>query len=213
LTDKLYLHYLFKNYFRPDENLKFLDVGAGVNDNFKSYFNSTNTCLANLDVSFFSLQQLRKRIGSQEVPIRCRTCFIQGSVLDLPFQENFFDLVVCCQCLHYFSGADRNKALNEVIRVCKRGGSIIIAVKNRYSIQSVFTYVSPRNPLPFHPFTYKEIMRKTASLAGVQIFGNIKIPLLKDCHPINVFLNRHLNKTKFGLLSGMDLVLFAQKIT
>jgi len=211
LSGKPYLQYVFQKYFNPTDKLRFLDIGCGVTDNFKSYFNDSNSWLINFDISHSALIELKRRIDIGNIPINYKSNFVQGAALSLPFKDNFFDLVLCCQCLHYFSGENRKVALNEIIRTCKKGGYIIISVKNKYSLQSLFNLLSPRFPLPFHPFTYRELRRGFEHIQIIELFGNIKIPKIDYSLRLSIFLNKRYKKSRLALLFGMDLVLIAKK--
>ena len=43
----------------------------------------------------------------------------QGSILELPFQNNSFDYVLCVDVLEHLANADRAKAISELVRVAK----------------------------------------------------------------------------------------------
>ena len=214
--DKPYLRYLFEKYFFCTDNLRILDVGCGLNDNFKSYFNNSNNCLFNFDISREALLGLQRSIYHGAVPINVESKFIQGTVTDLPFRSNYFDLVLCVQCLHYFSGGEKKKSLSEIIRVCKEGGCVILSVKNKYSPQALGFKVlqrlyPPMFPLPFFPFTYKELIAELGKLQLIEIFGVIKIPKINYSLDLNLSLNKLYGKTRLALLFGMDIVLIAKK--
>jgi len=51
---------------------------------------------------------------------------IKGSILNLPFKNNSYDVVISVDMLEHLSKKDRNKAINEMFRVAKQ--KIIIAV-------------------------------------------------------------------------------------
>lgn len=57
-----------------------------------------------------------------------KTKFVCTDALNLPFQSNSFDLVFCRDVFHHVS--DRNAMLEEMLRVCKRNGRIIIIEAN-----------------------------------------------------------------------------------
>lgn len=112
--DKPYLQYLFQNYFSCISSLKILDVGCGAVDNFKSHFNNSGSRIVNLDISHLALLELNRKIITGEIRINSKSDLIQSTVLSLPFKDNSFDLVICCQCLHYFIGEERQKSLAEI---------------------------------------------------------------------------------------------------
>jgi 2-polyprenyl-3-methyl-5-hydroxy-6-metoxy-1,4-benzoquinol methylase len=51
--------------------------------------------------------------------------FVQGSVLELPFDEDRFDVVLCMEAIEHFSRADGRRFLAELQRVCRPGGVLV----------------------------------------------------------------------------------------
>jgi ubiquinone/menaquinone biosynthesis C-methylase UbiE len=51
--------------------------------------------------------------------------FIQGNALDIPLESNTYDLVFSCDMLEHIPQKERSKAIQEAIRVCKKGGIVI----------------------------------------------------------------------------------------
>lgn len=52
--------------------------------------------------------------------------FVHGSVLNMPFQDKSFDLVCCFDVIEHVQ--DEKLAINELKRVCKKGGTILVTV-------------------------------------------------------------------------------------
>jgi ubiquinone/menaquinone biosynthesis C-methylase UbiE len=52
--------------------------------------------------------------------------FRLGNVLDLPYPDNFFDLVVDGHCLHCIIGDDRSRCLSQALRVTRPGGLFLV---------------------------------------------------------------------------------------
>jgi 2-polyprenyl-3-methyl-5-hydroxy-6-metoxy-1,4-benzoquinol methylase len=50
--------------------------------------------------------------------------FQLGSVLDLPFESQSFDVVLCMDAIEHFTRADGERYVQELARVCRAGGSI-----------------------------------------------------------------------------------------
>ncbi len=74
--------------------------------------------------------------------------FINGSALNLPFKDNTFDFVVIRHLLHHLVGRSRSaskenahRAVDELIRVTKSGGYVIIEEEyNKYNIFGTLTF-------------------------------------------------------------------------
>jgi ubiquinone/menaquinone biosynthesis C-methylase UbiE len=52
-----------------------------------------------------------------------------SNICNIPYPDNFFDNVICIAVLHHLQKEDdRIKAINEMLRVCKKGGKILITL-------------------------------------------------------------------------------------
>ena len=91
-------------------------VGTGVLS-LPVYKNLRGAKIFCLDYSDKMLEAARAR--AEQMNLRGIE-FIQGDVGDLPFEDNFFDLVLSVNGFHAFP--DKNSAWSETYRVLKRGG-------------------------------------------------------------------------------------------
>ena len=54
---------------------------------------------------------------------------IIGDILNIPYKDNFFDYTLCIAVIHHLSTEEkRNKSIQELIRITKPGGKIMILV-------------------------------------------------------------------------------------
>ena len=54
---------------------------------------------------------------------------VLGNILNIPYKNNIFDYTICIAVIHHLSSANKRKeAINELIRVTKKGGKILILV-------------------------------------------------------------------------------------
>jgi 2-polyprenyl-3-methyl-5-hydroxy-6-metoxy-1,4-benzoquinol methylase len=51
--------------------------------------------------------------------------FVAGSVLELPFEPESFDVVLCMEAIEHFTQADGRRYLGELRRVCRAGGMLV----------------------------------------------------------------------------------------
>lgn len=63
-----------------------------------------------------------------EVAKKCKTKTVEGSVLDMPFKDNCFDIVISTEVIEHVE--DPKKAVEELCRVTKPGGILIITTPN-----------------------------------------------------------------------------------
>jgi len=54
---------------------------------------------------------------------------VLGNILNIPYKNNTFNYTICIAVIHHLSNIDKRKqAINELIRVTKKGGKILILV-------------------------------------------------------------------------------------
>jgi len=54
---------------------------------------------------------------------------IEGDILEIPFEDNQFDYTICIAVIHHLSTREKRiKAIEELKRVTKKGGQILILV-------------------------------------------------------------------------------------
>jgi 2-polyprenyl-3-methyl-5-hydroxy-6-metoxy-1,4-benzoquinol methylase len=88
-----------------------------------------------VDLSPKCLEVARKEIKKAGVEHKVKG-ILQGSIVDLTrFKGDSFDAVLCLGPLsHLTEKSDREKAADELVRVCKRGAPLFISVINRYGV-------------------------------------------------------------------------------
>ena len=137
--DERHKNYMINHMRTEEEKLirkyaagKILDIGCGTGQHLK---------LANaigLDVSFPMLREAKKK--------NCRN-LVQGNAENLPFPDNSFDTILCMFTV--LNLCDVEKSINEMKRVLKKSGNIIISVTtvwergNRPLIKKLFSRPEP----------------------------------------------------------------------
>jgi SAM-dependent methyltransferase len=99
-----------------------LDVGCGTGL-FCMMAIDTGATAAGLDASAGQLEVARERLPQAD--------FRQGEMEDIPFADNQFDLISCCNALQY--SMDPLSTLRQMKRVSKPGGSVSIISGTRTS--------------------------------------------------------------------------------
>lgn len=64
--------------------------------------------------------------------------FIEGSVLDIPFEDGVFDLVVMFDVIEHLPKGSETVALNEIYRVLRTGGRIVLSTPFRHPLSCAF---------------------------------------------------------------------------
>jgi ubiquinone/menaquinone biosynthesis C-methylase UbiE len=97
---------------------KVLEISTGTGDNFR--FLNKNAQYYGLDISMGMLRQAKRHLKHWKI----KSTLIHGEGEDLPFEDNFFDVVFHCGGINFFN--DKQKAINEMIRVAKHGTKLLI---------------------------------------------------------------------------------------
>ncbi len=108
-----------------DENSLVLDAGSGtgiVTLGFQSAGFRPKKTVA-LDLSFNSLEVSRNEFQKDENTDAGNICAVQGNVIEMPFADETFDLVLTCGVLEYVPLKD---GLKELARVLKTGAKLVL---------------------------------------------------------------------------------------
>jgi len=98
-----------------------LDVGCGSSPNINHLY---GRCVG-IDINKHAIEFMRDYSDAE---------FQEGSVLDIPFPEQSFELVTCIEVLEHLYPNDVDRALSELVRVLKPKGHIILATPNYGSV-------------------------------------------------------------------------------
>jgi ubiquinone/menaquinone biosynthesis C-methylase UbiE len=104
--------------FRPTKGMSILDVGCGTGSHLELY--QRYKCnLYGLDLSPSMLNVARERLGD--------TAQLNlGDATDMPYEDNKFDLVISMLSLHEMPPETRSAVLDEIKRVLKNDGRILL---------------------------------------------------------------------------------------
>ncbi|MBS8264433.1 class I SAM-dependent methyltransferase [Mesobacillus boroniphilus] len=97
-----------------------LEIGAGTGANFPYYANEMVKRVVTLEPNPYMIDQAKRRAKEVELPVE----FYQGRAETLPFKDGEFDTVVATLVL--CSVSEPQKVFQEMRRVCKKGGKIVL---------------------------------------------------------------------------------------
>lgn len=129
---------------RPADSV--LDVATGTADLSIEAVRRGKAChVLGMDISKGMMEIGRQKV--KKAGLEDRISFIEGSALEMPFDDAFFDAVMCAFGVRNFS--DLDKGLEEMFRVLRPGGQLMILE---------FSY--PSNPVIrfFYDFFFSHIM-------------------------------------------------------
>ena len=118
-------NYLTSLDLKLDEHSLVLDAGSGtgiVTLGFQTAGFRPKKCVA-LDLSFNSLQVSREQFEKDENADAGNISLVQGNVVEMPFPDETFDLILTCGVLEYVSLED---GLEEFARVLKTGAKLVL---------------------------------------------------------------------------------------
>lgn len=104
-----------REHFKIGAKVMILDAGCGTGYNLKCLESFGES--VGLDINDNAIAYCRKR-GINRLA--------QASILEMPFKDGSFDLVVSTDVLYHNSVENDLKALNEISRVLKKGGLLIL---------------------------------------------------------------------------------------
>lgn len=119
-----------------------------------------------LDLSFKSLEVAREQFMTRKKRSR-KTDPVQGNVLQLPFADNSFDLVMMCGVLEY---TPLDAGLREMARVLKRGAPLVLLPVKPSLIGSVLELLYN---FKIHPLANVRV----AATRYFNIVGNHEFPI------------------------------------
>lgn len=128
---QLILNMIKRANIKIQKNSSILEVGCGVGG-FCFWLRSKCKNVMGLDIAKMRINtanKLGKSLGK-------KTNFIVGDALSLPFKDESFDITVCSETLEHVP--DYLRAFNELVRVTKRGGNLIITVPNYINMTRLY---------------------------------------------------------------------------
>jgi demethylmenaquinone methyltransferase/2-methoxy-6-polyprenyl-1,4-benzoquinol methylase len=104
--------------FPPRQGMHVLDVGCGTGIHLKLY-QKTGCVVFGIDLSPSMLRVARNRLGDG-------AHLYFGDAAHMPYKDKRFDLIIMSTVLHEMSTGMRFDVIEEVKRVCKRDGRILL---------------------------------------------------------------------------------------
>jgi ubiquinone/menaquinone biosynthesis C-methylase UbiE len=104
-----------------------LDVGFGSGFTVQ-LFAEAGANVTGIDLTPWAVETTRARLAAFDLEADVN----EGDAENLPFDDASFDLVFSWGVIHHSSDMDR--ALSELVRVCRPGGTVVLMVYNRRSL-------------------------------------------------------------------------------
>ena len=165
----------FLQYIKVNDNDLVLETSVGTADNFQ-YMNK-NAKYYGVDISIGMLKMALKHIKKWNVNADFNCCEAEY----LPYKDNVFDVVHSCGGFNYYN--NKQKAVNEMIRVAKPGKKIFIIDETEKTVKEIYKNVPGKElynkekvnvPIEFIPEGMKEIDWKIVCKGYMYILSFIK---------------------------------------
>lgn len=184
------LEVVFKELLTEDiNNKKILDAGCGTGW-FSKFSAERGAFVTSMDLGENLLAK---------VALKCPSDRIVGSILDIPFQDNTFDVVISSEVIEHVP--DPFKAIQELFRVLKPGGTMILTTPNKIWYFAIWI----ANTFKLRPYEglenwtgWYEMKRKLkragfidSQLSGIHLFpfiSKVLYPILDFFHKFNKIL-------------------------
>lgn len=142
---------ILNNYIKAND-LKILDLGSGEGGTSKIF--SENNFVISFELNLIRLQRQKdssdSHIGMTEMK------FINGNALQLPFHNQYFDLIIIQDVIEHLN--DVKRFYEEIKRVLKQNGIIYLSTPNKFS---VFNFISdPHFGLPIVSVLNRKTIKK-----------------------------------------------------
>ena len=129
-----------KELKKPIEDMEVLDVGTGPGRDIKFMYSKGVKRAVGLDNSEEFIKILKELEEKGEIP---RNSFVKGDMLDIPFDNETFDIVRQNASLLHIpittKGEMLDKAIQESYRVLKENGILFVSVKKGKGVQLIDT--------------------------------------------------------------------------
>lgn len=182
------------------KNKKVLEIGCGYGS-LSVYMAKKGAKVIGIDISSEAIKISRRNssLNNQKIILK------QASGENLQFKDQFFDLVVCCETLEHIP--DYKKALDEIIRVTKKSGKIIITTPNSFNPRGFYLRIKSKQPVE-NFFSYWTIL-KEFNKRNIKIVNQKSKSFFAD-YDKNNYIDEMINKTPLKYLS-LRVGLIAQK--
>ena len=113
-----------KTFLKDNGCKNMLDIGCG-NGRHSIYFNENGFEVYSCDINCNRINDNLKGLNIKNIDVSC------SSFTDLPYDDNFFDTVICMSTLHHAVYKDIKKGISEIYRVLKPHGYFIFDFLSR----------------------------------------------------------------------------------
>lgn len=163
---------------KSPKNLSILEVGSGTNG-ISDFYDGQ---IIGLDSDFSKTDTIKNK----------NIQHIRGLITKIPFEDNKFDFVICLDTFEHIKISDRKKAIEEMLRVAKKKGMVIIGFptskmsekmeikinllyKKKQGMDHVWLKEHRQNGLPDKKEILKILEDRNIKPKKIEVRGNVNI--------------------------------------
>lgn len=182
------------NLFNGDKVKKILDVGCGTG-NFSIKLAKMGYEVVGIDISEEMLKEARMKAENEGFDIK----FYKMDIYDLDFSNESFDAVFSMAAFEFIQKPE--KAIDELFRVTKKGGEILVGIINKDSKWGELYITKEFRENTVFKYAYFKDLQDLKSLKTNYLVDTgecLFIPPDADENDINLDNERELSKTERG---------------
>lgn len=107
--------------FKEMEYKRILDIGCGYGKH-SIYIAENNFNVTSIDINERTIEWLKGHIDRKSIS---NITLMQADINRLPFQDNYFDAVICASVLHHQTFSQIRNSISEIYRVLKHNGYLL----------------------------------------------------------------------------------------
>ena len=211
MTNDNYYPLKYSNMVIKNKDEKILEAGCG-GGRILRYYHDKNYKIKGIDFIEEAIGKLKKVDPSLDVEY--------GTILNLQFENDYFDVVLAFGLFHNFQSEDLNKSLSETFRVLKTGGKLCASFRSD-NIQELIVdlikgggQVNSKEKI-FHKLNlkkneFKELIKKNGFRIN-NIFSVQNMPFLYKFSFFRSLDHKKFNENK-GRIEGYKLSIFGNFI-
>ncbi len=134
---------------------KVLDIGCGEG----KLLRKNSRLVYGIDINKTMVEQLTK----ENLQVK------EGSVTEIPYEANFFDVVHCSNIIEHLSPVETQKMFIEIKRVLKKNGTVIIITPMPKTVWNTFGHIKPYPPAAIKKLFRQVSLESFDSVTGLEI--------------------------------------------
>lgn len=160
-----------------------LDVGFGNGDLLEKVSSNTNLKLYGIEISDYALKKVKKRV---------KGTLKKGRITKIPFNKEKFDVVVALDVLEHIPPSKTFGALQELKRVMRRGGTLIVSVPLNEGLPEMLG--NNENPNGHVRIYTLELIKAELEIAGFKVKKEEYLSAFQSYYAVKNLLNQTILK-------------------